>query len=170
MVGLWTSVGVSGSSRRSVSPVSSPTSLPVHPSYEETPEPAQPQGSGSIDSLSPTCVNPIPGSGVCYINWHSVHLNVAPSYIVTMTFLIDSRQRANIQGFFQSEISLDSQMFQPGFRVTCGFPKSDSPSALGNAYAYAIRARDTSGANYSNFGQITCPADVVHLSLPFIKR
>lgn len=168
-VWLWTSVDASGSSR-SVSLVPSPTPLPVNPSYEEPSEPAQPQGSGSIDSFSPTCFNAIPGSGVCYINWQSVNLDVAPSYLVTMTFSIDNRLRANLQGFFQSGISLNSQVFQPGFRVTCGFPKSDSPSALGNTYAYAIRARDSSGANYNNSGQITCPADVVRLSLPLITR
>lgn len=169
VIGVWTSVDASGLSR-SVSRVPSPTSLPVTPSYEEPSEPAQPQGSGSIDSFSPTCFNAIPGSGVCYINWQSVNLDVAPSYLVTMTISIDNRLRANLQGFFQSQITLSNEVFQPGFRVTCGFPKSDSPSALGNTYAYVIRARDSSGANYSNSGQITCPADVVRLSLPLITR
>ncbi|MCX8062619.1 MAG: hypothetical protein N3D16_08555 [Anaerolineales bacterium] len=168
-VGLWTSVGANGLSR-SFSPILAPTPLPVYPSYGENPDLSQPQGSGSIDSLSPTCVNAVPGSGVCYINWYSVHLNVAPSYIVTMTFSIDNRLRANMQGFFQHEISLNHRMFQPGFGVTCGFPKSDSPTALGNTYPYAIRARDSSGANYSNSGQITCPADVIRLYLPLITR
>ncbi len=169
VVGLWTSIGVNGFSE-SFSPVSNPTPLPVYPSNEENLDPALPAGSGSIDSLSPTCVNSIPGSGVCYIKWYYVHLNVAPSSIVTMTFSIDNRLRANMQGFFQSEINLDNQLFQPGFKVTCGFPKSNAPFALGNTYSYAIRARDTSGANYSNSGQITCPADVARLHLPLIMR
>jgi hypothetical protein len=147
-----------------------PTALPILPALENHLDPSQPQATNSIKSPSPTCVNAIPGSGVCYINWDYLSLNVAPSYIITMTLEIDNQPRANVQGFFQGEIYLNNQFFQPGFQVTCGFPKSNSPFALGNTYSYAIRARNSSGVNYLNSGQITCPADIARLYLPSIKR
>jgi hypothetical protein len=85
-----------------------------------------------------------------------------------MTLTIDGRLRAYFSGFFQNQMIIDSGMYQPGFRVVCGFPDSGAIAGMGKTYTYVISARDTSGPPLSNYGSVTCPADVVKVYLPVI--
>ena len=124
-----------------------------------------------IDNPTATCYRPIAGAGECYIQWN--YLSVAassPSYIISMTVSIDGRLRANHSGFFQTSMFVPGDMYDPGFRVTCGLPGAGGVAGMGNTYSYIIRARETSGLAAANYGSVTCPADVVQVFVPLIVR
>ncbi len=133
---------------------------------------SQPQSTDLSTNLgtSPTCYNPKPNTGTCYIEWSSFFVDASPHYVISMTVSIDGRIRAYSAGFFQSSMVIPAPMLNPGFMVTCGFPSSSGSSQLGNTYSYIIRARDSAGAISQNSGTVSCPADVVTLYLPLISR
>lgn len=124
-----------------------------------------------IDSPSPTCYLPAPGTGACYIRWEYLSVTTAASsYILTMTVSIDGNLRAYHAGFFQNAMTIPGEMTAPGYRVTCGLPGSGGITGWGNVYAYQIRARDSAGLQTTNFGTVRCPADTVRAYLPFVRR
>lgn len=124
-----------------------------------------------IDSPSPTCYRPVPGTGICYIRWS--YLQVAatpPEYVVSMTLSIEGRLRAYHGGFFQTTMLVSGEMYGPGFAVTCGRPGSGGQAEMGSTYNYVIRARETGGLGSSNYGAVTCPADVLYIFLPLVQK
>lgn len=125
----------------------------------------------AIDSPSPSCYLPVKGTGACYIQWNYLNVTAASgSYVISMTVTIDDQLRAFHSGFFQNQMFIPSDMTAPGYKVTCGGPSSAETAEWGKTYNYAIRARDTTGLKAANFGSVTCPADVVHIFLPFIRK
>jgi len=124
-----------------------------------------------IDSPSPTCYLPAPGTGACYIQWEYLSVTAAAgSNIISMTVSIDNELRAYHGGFFQTSMFIPAQMTTPGYRVSCGRPGSGGLSDWGNIYPYQIRARDTAGLSAANSGSVRCPADTVTLYLPLVVR
>lgn len=123
-----------------------------------------------IESPSPTCYLPEPGTGACYIQWEYLSVTAGSAYILTMTVSIDGNLRAYHAGFFQNAMTIPGEMTAPGYRVTCGLPGSGGIPGWGNIYAYQIRARDSAGLQATNSGSVRCPADTVMGYLPFIRR
>lgn len=125
----------------------------------------------SIDSPSPTCYLPEPGTGACYIQWEYLSVTAAPSsYVISMTVSIDDDLRAYHAGFFQTTMIIPAQMTAPGYRVVCGLPGSGGLPGWGKTYDYEIRARDTAGLSAANPGSVLCPADTVKVYLPIVVR
>jgi hypothetical protein len=112
-----------------------------------------------IDSPSPTCYQPNPGRDECYLTWYYMSVSAAPAtYMITMTVTLnDFGPVAHTHGFFQSSMYIPYSMLGDGFKVACGPPGAGGNPALGNAYGYSIRARDSNGLSSSNFGSIYCP-------------
>jgi len=124
-----------------------------------------------IDSPSAVCLNPIQNTGVCYIQWSYWYVQASDTnYIITMTVEIDGRQRARVNGFFQTYAYLPGDMFDPGFKVVCGPPEAGGQPELGFSYSYAIRARETGGLTAANYGSVSCPADLAQIYLPVVLR
>ncbi len=122
-----------------------------------------------IQSNSATCSRPKPGSGICTIEWNNLYVTAASgSYIISMTVSINNQMRAYHAGFFQSSIYIPSNITGHGYEVTCGYPQGDA--GMGNSYSYTIRARETSGLTAANYGSVTCPADVVRIYLPLVRK
>lgn len=118
-----------------------------------------------IDSPSPTCSLPEPGTNVCYIQWS--YLNVTASagqYIVTTTVALDGHLQAYFSGFFQTSLYIPSDMTGDGFRVACGAPGVEGNPEQGYMYDYTIRARETGGLGAANYGTVSCPYDIVPLA------
>jgi len=114
---------------------------------------------GFIDSPSATCYQPDPREDVCYLNWYYVSVNAAPNYMITMTLTLNAiGEVARVQGFFQTSMYVPYNMFDRGFKVSCGAAGAGGNPDLGNAYAYTIRARDSAGLASANYGTIYCPA------------
>ena len=135
------------------------------------PEEVDSPAISSIDSPSPTCYLPVPGTGACYIRWGQLSVTTAgSSYIISMTVSIDNDLRAYHSGFFQTTMTIPAQMTAPGYRVVCGLPGSGGLPGWGKAYSYAIRARDTAGLSAASFGSVRCPADTVKVYLPIVRR
>jgi hypothetical protein len=123
-----------------------------------------------IDSPSPTCSRPNPGTGACYIQWEYLSVTAGPgAYVISMTVAIDGRPRAYHAGFFQTSMVIPGDMAKPGYQVTCGLPGSE-PDPWGHTYTYTIRARETTGLAAMNTGSITCPADATHAYVPIIQK
>lgn len=147
-----------------------PAATPVGPRREIQSEPQSPAIS-FIDSPTATCYRAIAGTGTCYIEWNYLYVTASSSqYIVSMTVSIDDRLRAYHAGFFQTSMYVPSQMYAPGFKVSCGAPGVDGVPGMGNIYNYVIRARETGGLSAANYGSVTCPADVVRIFSPVIMK
>jgi hypothetical protein len=124
-----------------------------------------------IDNPTATCSRPVAGTGECYIQWNYLNVTASSSqYVISMTVSIDGRLRAYHSGFFQTSMFVPGDMYDPGFRVTCGLPGAGGVAEMGNTYNYIIRARETGGLSAANYGSVTCPADVVEVFVPLIVR
>jgi hypothetical protein len=118
-----------------------------------------------IDSPSPTCSLPEPGTNVCYIQWNYLYVTAsAGQYIVTTTVALDGHLQAYFSGFFQESMYIPSDMTGDGFRVACGAPGVEGNPEQGYIYDYTIRARETGGLGAANFGTVSCPFDIVPLA------
>jgi hypothetical protein len=116
----------------------------------------------SITSPSAQCYRPEQHTDVCYIQWNSLEVSAtSPEYIISMTVTIDNRIRAYYSGFFQTSMYVPQELYSPGFRVACGPPGASGEPNLGNSYSWIVRARETGGFTSTNYGTVTCPADVV---------
>jgi hypothetical protein len=124
-----------------------------------------------IDSQSPTCYLPAPGTGACYITWNYLNVSAtSPNYIISMTIAIDNQIQAYNAGFFQTSMYIPGEMYGRGFKVNCGLPGAGGVETLGKTYNYTIRARETGGLGSANYGAVTCPGDVVRVFLPSITK
>lgn len=148
-----------------------PTPPVFTPPYPHISDEGQSPAISFIDSPSPSCINPNPGSGVCYIRWPQISVSAGSSqYIISMTVSLDNHIQAYVSGFFQTTMNIPSDLLGSGFKVTCGFPGSGGSPLFGKSYAYNIVARETGGLTAQSSGTIQCPADIVKINLPIIKR
>lgn len=141
------------------------------PPHRETQGAPESPSISFIDSQTPTCYLPTPGTGACYIQWNYLYVTASTSqYVISMTVSIDGQLRAYHSGFFQTSMYIPGEMFAPGFKVTCGWPGASGVAGMGNTYNYTIRARETGGLSAANYGSVTCPADVARVLLPLVRR
>jgi len=127
---------------------------------------------GFIDSPSATCYQPDSAQDICYINWYYLSVDASPNYMISMSTTLNAKGVvASTQGFFQTSMYVPYSMFGTGFKVQCGPPQTPDPNitpcstpgctdpkVLGNAYAYTIRAKDSSNLKSANYGTVYCPA------------
>lgn len=131
------------------------------PARERQDEPLAPDIS-FIDSPTAQCIRAEQHTDACYIQWNYLAVTAtSPHNILTMTVTIDGRLRAHYSGFFQSSMFVPQGMQDPGFKVACGVPGAGGNPQLGKIYSYVIQARETGGLQATNYGAVTCPADVV---------
>ena len=124
----------------------------------QTNAPAQPN-IGFIDSPSITCYQPDPAQDTCYINWYYMSVSASPNYMITMTLSLNSIGVVeHVQGFFQTSMYVPYNMNGQGFKVACGPLGAGGDPTLGNAYAWTLRARDSSNLSSANYGTAYCPA------------
>ncbi|MCI0521814.1 MAG: hypothetical protein L0Z70_16335 [Chloroflexi bacterium] len=120
--------------------------------------PAQPE-IGFIDSPTAACVQPDPAKNDCYINWYYLSVDAAPNYMISMTVALNEFGFvANYNGFFQTSMYAPYNMNPQGYKVVCGALGAGGHPALGKAYGYTIRARDSAGLKSANYGTVYCPA------------
>jgi hypothetical protein len=128
---------------------------------------------GFIESPSATCYQPDPAQDICYINWYNLSVNASPNYMIAMSARLNAKGIvSSTLGFFQTSMYVPYNMLGNGFKVQCGPPQNEDPAhpcsgqtppcvdptAMGNAYAYTIRARDSAGLSSANYGTVSCPA------------
>jgi hypothetical protein len=112
-----------------------------------------------IDSPTASCYQPNPAQDMCYINWYYMSVSASPNYIISMTATLNNYGIvADFQGFFQTSMYVPFQMNGKGFQVPCGALGDGGNPHLGNAYAWTIRARDSTGLKSANYGTAYCPA------------
>lgn len=112
-----------------------------------------------IDSPTAGCYQPDPAADVCWINWYYLSVSAGPDYMVCLQVTINNIGRvAQYQGFFQTSMYVPYNMSDRGYRVACGPLGAGGDPALGNAYAYTIRARDSANLGSANYGTVYCPA------------
>jgi hypothetical protein len=123
------------------------------PGVVETPQ------IGFIDSPSATCYQPDSRKNECWINWYYLSVSASPNYMICMYLKINAIGKvARTQGFFQTSMYVPYNMFDKGFRVTCGALGSGGTPDLGAAYAYTVRAYASDGLRSANYGTVYCPA------------
>lgn len=167
----WGTLVARASDRSLAIPVALATRQGPQPPRREVQGDPQSPAISFIDNPTATCYRLAAGTGECYIQWNYLNVTASSSqYIISMTVSIDGRLRAYHSGFFQTAMYVPGEMFEPGFRVTCGLPGAGGVAGLGNAYSYIVRARETGGLSAANYGSVTCPADEVKLFLPMIKK
>jgi hypothetical protein len=153
--------------------------------YAQTPEPGErPQerqvrdddlratNISLIDSPTPTCYRPQLQSNTCFVNWSYMAVSTSsPATIISMILTIDSRVRANYQGYFQSSMFISSTLHSEGFQVACGPAGEGGTTGVGYAHEWTLKARDSAGQETTNTGTVTCPAlDPIQLFLPVVLK
>lgn len=124
----------------------------------ETFNPDQPDIS-FIDSPTAACVQPDPAKNECFINWYYLSVSADPSYMITMTVMLnDFGFVARYNGFFQTSMYAPYNMNPLGYKVACGALGSSGAPQWGKAYGYTIRARDSANLGSANYGTVYCPA------------
>lgn len=115
---------------------------------------------GFIDSPTAVCYQPDPAVDSCLVNWYYLSVGASPNYMTAMTVTLNSiGPVARYQGFFQTSMYVPYNMQGQGFKVACGAPGAGGVgSTLGNAYAWTIRAIDSSNLTSANYGTVYCPA------------
>jgi hypothetical protein len=112
-----------------------------------------------IDSPTVTCYQPDPAQDTCYLNWYYMSVNASPNYMISMTVILNSiGPVAQVGGFFQTSMYVPYNMLDHGFKVPCGTLGAGGNPLMGNAYAWTIRARDSSNLSSANYGTAYCPA------------
>lgn len=104
------------------------------------------------------CYQPDPRQDVCYVNYGEQYVDAAPSYMITMTVMLDNRYVARYAGFFQTSLYASHSFHSPGFKVACGALGSSGVPDWGKGYSFVIRARDSTGLTSANYGTVYCPA------------
>jgi len=148
------------------------------PPVAPTPEPRRErQGSDAapeisfIDSPDAACYRTELDGDMCLINWSYISVNAtAPQYVISMTIAIDGQLVAANWGFFQQSMFVPAELYDGGFRVSCGPPGAAGIPNLGRSYGYVIRARETGGLGAANYGSVTCPAGLSRTYLPLVWR
>ncbi len=167
----WSVIVAQAAAGSPAAPVAMATPEGPQPPRREIQEGIESPAISFIDSPTPTCYRPVPGTGECYIQWNYLYVTASSSqYMISMTVSIDGRLRAYHSGFFQTTMVVPGEMYEPGFRVTCGFPGAGGVAGMGNTYSYVIRARETGGLGAANYGSVTCPADVAQVFVPLVVR
>lgn len=148
-----------------------PQTIPTDPVNRIETQSAGTNAISLIQSNSPTCVLPVPHTGVCYIKWGEISVNTTDSaYISYLYIKINNKRVAHHRGFFQQSMYIPDGMYGKGFRVTCGLPGEGGDPDFGKIYNYEIRATDSSNATTANYGSVLCPADIVYIYLPAVRR
>ena len=112
-----------------------------------------------IDSPSVACYQPDPVQDACYINWYYMAVDATPNYMIAMTVTLNAiGPVAKLGGFFQTSMYAPYNMFDRGFKVSCGALGAGGDPALGNAYSWTIDARDSANLRSANYGTAYCPA------------
>jgi hypothetical protein len=112
-----------------------------------------------IDSPTAACVQPDTTKNECFINWYYMSVSADPNYMITMTIMLnDFGFVGRYNGFFQTSMYVPYNMNPQGYKVACGALGSGGDPKWGEAYAYTIRARDSSGLKAANYGTAYCPA------------
>ncbi len=112
-----------------------------------------------IDSPTATCYQPDPAQDACYLNWYYMSVDAYPNYMVAMTVTVNSvGVVARLHGFFQTSMYAPYNMFDRGFKVSCGALGAGGNPGLGNAYSWTIDARDSANLGSANYGTAYCPA------------
>lgn len=122
--------------------------------------PMQPEAPtiGFIDSPTATCYQPDIAQDVCYINWYYLSVDASPNYMISMTISLNDYGRVSqYSGFFQTSMYAPYNMHGQGFKVPCGAPGASGLPTYGKAYAYTIRAKDSSNLSSANYGTVYCP-------------
>jgi hypothetical protein len=114
---------------------------------------------GFIESPTAGCVQPDPTKDECFINWYYMSVDAAPSYMITMTVMInDFGFVSRYSGFFQSSMYVPYSMNPQGYKVACGSLGDGGNPSWGEVYNWTIRARDSAGLSSANYGSVYCPA------------
>jgi hypothetical protein len=114
---------------------------------------------GFIDSPTAMCIQPDPTLNECRINWYYMSVSADPNYMISMTVMLNEFGFVgNYSGFFQTSMYVPYNMNGDGFKVPCGALGVGGNPYLGKAYAYTIRARDSSNLRSANYGTVYCPA------------
>ena len=114
---------------------------------------------GFIDSPTAACTQPDYTKNECFINWYYLSVSADPNYMIAMTVTLNTiGPMARYNGFFQTSMYAPFNMNPQGYKVACGALGSGGIPTMGAAYAYTIRARDSSNLSSSNYGTVNCPA------------
>jgi hypothetical protein len=120
-----------------------------------------------IDSPTATCYQS--QTGECFINWGSFAVSASPSYMVYFTVTIDNRLRALYSGFFQTSMTIASDMHGMGFKVPCGGPSATDIAPVGRIHSWQAAAQASDGLKSNNYGSVTCPP-ALYFYLPLVVR
>jgi len=124
----------------------------------------------SLDITNPSCVQSQTENSTCYIKAFSIAAYGGDPSFSQLKVFVDGKLRMNMQGFFEANAYLNSDMLGDGLAVACGGPNASGNPDYGKIYTMYVTASMGDGANTWGSAQVRCPYYVGKTYLPGVRR
>lgn len=111
----------------------------------------------SLDITNPVCVQSQTDTSTCYIKAFSIDAYGSDTSFSQLRVFVDGKLRVNMQGFFEANAYLSSDMLGDGLAVSCGGPNASGDPNFGKFYTMYVTASMGDGANTWGSAQVRCP-------------
>src|SRR5512140_457320 len=112
----------------------------------------------SASLSNPACVQALPASGVCRIEFGSLSATGSDPSFSRVEILINGKLRVWMGGVFESTAYLSERMLPGGLAVTCGSPNAGGKPGFGKSYLLTANAYMVDGTTASDSMTVFCPA------------
>lgn len=129
-----------------------------------------PAASISLNMSNPVCVQALPASGTCSIQFASLYASGSDTSFSRVEVLVNGKLRAIVTGFFESSASLTYGMLPGGLKVKCGRPNASGRPDYGLSYSLVANAYMIDGTSAFNSSTIFCPAYDGKTYVPLIRK
>ena len=124
----------------------------------------------SASLSNPACVEALPASGVCRIEFGSITASGSDPSFSRLEILINGKLRVYMGGFFESTATLSQRMLPGGLAVACGSPNAGGKPGFGNSYVLTANAFMADGTSASDSMTVYCPAYDGKTYLPLTRH
>jgi len=131
---------------------------------------AAPAASVSLTMSNPVCVQALPASGTCSIQFASLYAAGSDTSFSRVEVLVNSKLRAFMTGFFESSAYLTYDMLPGGLKVKCGRPNASGRPDYGLSYSLVANAYMVDGTSAFNSSTVFCPAYDGKTFVPLIRK
>ena len=129
-----------------------------------------PASSVTIQMSDPACVEAVPASGSCSIEFNSLSASGSDPSFSRIEFLVDGKLRLLMNGFFESSAYFSEPMLPGGLKVACGGPNAGGQPNFGKSYSISANAYMADGTSANDSMTVFCPAYEGKTFLPSVRR
>jgi hypothetical protein len=119
---------------------------------------------------NPSCTQPQPATGACYINLRYFYAVSTDPNFNHIEITVDGKVRFRMTGFFETSAYMVGQMLGKGLLVTCGLPGESGVAGFGHVYSVGLSAFVNGSSPITDFANVTCPSFVSKNYVPAVDK